>query len=181
MLWPSDGGRPRQIARQAGGITNVVASKDGENVLTAGDGGVALWSARTGVGGFILRGSYYDAAFLPGGGYAVVNTNGALALLGTDGAVTKVPLDGGGQSLEVSPDGRFLAVGADDGLHMLRLGPRPTQVYARRLSGGVTFTAFARAAPRSRRPAGMETSWCSTPRTAARWHAWRATTAPCAA
>ena len=53
--------------------------------------------------------------------------------------VTLLPND-----LELSPDGRLLAVATENGVHVLRTGPRPRQVYFRPLSApGANDVAFS--------------------------------------
>jgi WD40 repeat protein len=148
VLW-EDGAPPRAIGNVGASAWDVTPIEGGRAVLAAGDSGVWRWDIAGERGRRLLSEPSYRVR--PGEAPGVLYVSRSFAS-DSDTAVVRwqagrqvpVPVKLLPNDLELSPDGRLLAVATEDGVHVLRTGPRPRQVYFRPLSApGATDVAFS--------------------------------------
>lgn len=137
---------PLVVAKVPGAINDLGSSPDGRRVVVAGDEGLWDIDLTTGRRRLISAGPFYDATFDPlSGGYlstAPTQTSLQRWRPGVREPET-LSISGGAQSLTLSPDGRLLAVAASDGVHVLRMGPRPRAIFVEEMEGGANGVSFA--------------------------------------
>ena len=148
VLW-EDGAPPRAIGNVDASAWDVTPIEGGRGVLVAGDSGVWRWDIAAERGRRLLSEPSYRVR--PGEAPGVLYVSRSFASR-SDSSIVRwqagrevpVPVDLGVNDLEISPDGRLLAVATEGGVHVLRTGSRPRQVYFRPLSApGATDVAFS--------------------------------------
>ena len=148
VLW-EDGAPPRAIGNAGAPVWDVTPIEGGRAVLVAGDSGVWRWDVAAGSGRRLLSEPSYRVR--PGEAPGVLYVSRSFASH-SDTAIVRweagrqvpVPVKLLPNDLEVSPDGRLLAVATEDGVHVLRTGPRPRQAYVLPLSApGANDVAFS--------------------------------------
>ena len=140
VLWPDLAAprAPERIAKVQGQVITVHPLSDRNRVIVATTKGIWL----VGLGDHRVRrvapGYFYDAVEGPTpGSYLTAGNDGTLQRW-SDGSSssTPIPLKGAPRDLAVSPDGALLAVGADTGVIVLRLGDHSV-VFSAPVKGGV--------------------------------------------
>ena len=148
VLW-EDGAPPRAIGNAGAPVWDVTPIEGGRAVLVAGDSGVWRWDIAAESGRRLLSEPSYRVR--PGEAPGVLYVSRSFASR-SDTAIVRweagrqvpVPVKLLPNDLELSPDGRLLAVATENGVHVLRTGPRPRQVYFRPLSApGANDVAFS--------------------------------------
>ena len=148
VLW-QDGAPPRAIGNVGASVWDVTPIESGRAVLVAADSGVWRWDIAAERGRQLLSEPSYRVR--PGEAPGVYYVSRSFASRSDPSIVrwqagrsVPLPIDLDVNDLEVSPDGRLLAVATERGVHVLRTGPRPRQIYFRPLSApGANDVAFA--------------------------------------
>jgi WD40 repeat protein len=145
VLWPGRAapGAPRRVASLPGAVIDLHTLPGGDRVIVASTAGAFAVGLSDGRVRRVATGSFADAVVDPtSGGYITAGDDGTVQLW-NNGSPSPLEIGGYASALEVSPDGSLLAVGTDEGVDVVRLGPQPAVAFSRPVEAGGNEIAFS--------------------------------------